>query len=123
MQVSEWLRRLNLQKYTVKFNGDGVRRVGDLIHVDEGQLLSYGMTALTDRRRVLDMIQGKNEEVTELFARQTRAQARSIIQQYLPVGDAKAQKALGYVDVAGTVEEILDLLGEEKDDGLRITGF
>lgn len=123
MQVSEWLRRLNLQKYTVKFNGDGVRRVGDLIHVDEGQLLSYGMTALTDRKRVLDMVQGKNEEVTELFARQTRAQARSIIQQYLPVGDAKAQKALGYVDVAGTVEEILDLLGEEKDDGLRITGF
>ena len=123
MQVSEWLRRLNLQKYTVKFNGDGVRRVGDLIHVDEGQLLSYGMTALTDRKRVLDMVQGKNEEVTELFARQTRAQARSIIQQYLPVGDAKAQKVLGYIDVAGTVEEILDLLGEEKDDGLRITGF
>ncbi len=117
MLVSQWLRRLNLQKYTVKFNSDGIRRVGDLIHVDEGTLTGYGMTALSERKRVLEMIQGKNEEVTELFAMQTRAQARSIIQQYLPVGDIKAQKVLDY-NVAENVEEILDLLGEEK-----ITGF
>ena len=117
MLVSQWLRRLNLQKYTVKFNRDGIRRVGDLIHVDDGTLQGYGMTALTERKRVLEMIQGKNEEVTELFAMQTRAQARSIIQQYLPVGDIKAQKVLDY-NVAENVEEILDLLGEEK-----ITGF
>jgi len=80
MLVSQWLRRLNLQKYTVKFNSDGIRRVGDLIHVDEGTLTGYGMTALTERKRVLEMIQGKNEEVNVLFSMQTRAQARSIIQ-------------------------------------------
>jgi hypothetical protein len=38
------------------------------------------MTALTERKRVLEMIQGKNEEVNVLFSMQTRAQARSIIQ-------------------------------------------
>lgn len=117
MLVSQWLRRLNLQKYTVKFNRDGIRRVGDLIHVDDGTLQGYGMTALTERKRVLEMIQGKNEEVNVLFSMQTRAQARSIIQQYLPVGDIKAQKVLDY-NVAENVDKILDLLGEEK-----ITGF
>ena len=72
MLVSQWLRRLNFQKYTIKFNKDGIRRVGDLRHVNDGQLSGYGMTAITDRKRVLDMIKGKYEEVTALFAMQTR---------------------------------------------------
>jgi len=38
---------------------------------------------------VMDMIHGKNDEVRAMFSMQTRVQARSIIQQYLPVGDAK----------------------------------
>lgn len=117
MLVSQWLRRLNFQKYTVKFNKDGIRRVGDLRHVNEGQLTGYGMTALTERKRVMDMIRGKNEEVTALFTMQTRVQARSIIQQYLPVGDSKVQKILNY-NLAEEVESILEIIGEEN-----ITGF
>ncbi len=54
------------------------------------------MTALADRKRVLNMIQGKNEEVTALFAMQTKVQARSIIQQYLPVGDSQVEKLLNF---------------------------
>lgn len=117
MLVSQWLRRLNFQKYTIKFNEDGIRRVGDLRHVNDKQLTDYGMKALTDRKRVMDMIRGKNEEVTALFSMQTRVQARSIIQQYLPVGDSKIQKILNF-NVAEEVESILEIIGEEK-----ITGF
>ena len=62
MLVSEWLRGLNLQKYTPKFHADGFRRVGDLSRVNEGELQQYGMTAFTDRQRVMDMIRGGSEE-------------------------------------------------------------
>ena len=97
--ISEWLQRLNLQKYTTKFHRDGLRRVGDLRRVAEHRrdayhrrrfdeeedepldslLWGYEMTAVTDRDRVVDMIRGRNAEGPELFAMQTRAQARSII--------------------------------------------
>jgi len=63
MLVSEWLRGLNLQKYTPKFHADGFRRVGDLRRVTDGELQGYGMTAFTDRQRVMDMISpGGSEE-------------------------------------------------------------
>ena len=64
------------------------------------------MTAVADRKRVLKMIQGDDDEVTALFSMQTRAQARSLIMQYLPLGDSKVQKLLTY-NIAKEVESIL----------------
>jgi len=72
MSVNAWLRRLNMHKYTSKFRKDGIRRVSDLRFVGDGDLASWGMTALTDRRRVLDMIQG-DETAKSRFALQSRA--------------------------------------------------
>ena len=48
---------------------------------------------------------------------QTKVQARSIIQQYLPEGDILLKKLLGNNE-ADEIESILDIIGEEK-----ITGF
>jgi hypothetical protein len=63
------------------------------------------------------MIEGKNEEVTALFSMQTKVQARAIIQQYLPLGDAKVQKILNF-NIAKEIENILEIIGEEN-----ITGY
>ena len=59
MSVNEWLRRLNMHKYAQKFRKDGVKRVSDLRYVGEGELTTWGMEALTDRKRVMNMIQGE----------------------------------------------------------------
>jgi len=60
----------------------------------------------------MDMIHGKNDEVTAMFSMQTRVQARSIIHQYLHVGDAKVG--------AKEIENILEIIGEEKITGYQL---
>lgn len=72
MSINEWLRRLNMHQYAPKFRKDGVKRVADLKYVGEGDLTTWGMTALTDRKRVMSMIQGE-EQAKTLFALQTRS--------------------------------------------------
>jgi hypothetical protein len=52
--------------------------VNDLKHIGEGDLTGFGMQALTDRKRVMSMINGE-EQAKQLFALQTRPQARTII--------------------------------------------
>ena len=80
-----------------------MKRVNDLKYIDEGQLQALGIEALTDRKRVMEMIQG-SEQAKLLFALQTRSQARSIISQFLSESE--------------DIEEILELIGEEQ-----ITGY
>lgn len=59
MTIGEWLRRLNMEQYAPKFRKEaGVKRRSDLKYVGEGELMAYGMTALTDRKRVMNMISG-----------------------------------------------------------------
>jgi hypothetical protein len=59
MTISEWLRRLNMEQYATKFRKEaGVKRVCDLKYIGEGDLTTYGMEAMTDRKRVMGMIQG-----------------------------------------------------------------
>ena len=60
----------------------------------------------------MDMIHGKNDEVTAMFSMQTRVQARSIIHQCLHVGDAKV--------AAKEIENILEIIGEEKITGYQL---
>ena len=67
----------------------------------------------------MDMIEGKKEEATSLFSMQTKVQARSIIQQYLPLGDAKVQKILNF-NIAKEVENILEIIGEENITGYQL---
>lgn len=86
MSINEWLRRLNFQKYAPKFRKDGCKRVSDLRYIGEGELSAFGMEALTDRKRVMAMIQGQ-EQAKTLFALQTRPQARTLIAQFLPIGN------------------------------------
>lgn len=60
MSIYEWLRRLNMHKYAHKFRKEGgVKRVCDLRHIGEGDLSCYGMTALTDRKRIMNMMMGE----------------------------------------------------------------
>jgi len=70
MSITEWLRRLNMHKYASKFRKDGVKRVTDLRFIGEGDLQGWGMEALTDRKRVMGMIQG-DERAKTLFALQS----------------------------------------------------
>jgi hypothetical protein len=73
MSINEWLRRLNMHKYAHKFKTEGgVKRVNELKYIGEGDLTVYGMTALTDRKRVMDMINGK-DEAKQYFAMQNRS--------------------------------------------------
>ena len=67
----------------------------------------------------MDMIEGKKEEATALFSMQTKVQARAIIQQYLPLGDAKVQKILNF-NIAKEVENILEIIGEENITGYQL---
>ncbi len=86
MSINEWLRRLNFQKYAPKFRKDGIKRVSDLKYLNEGDLTTWGMTSLTDRKRVMSMIQGE-EETKHLFALQTRSQARTVLARFIPVDE------------------------------------
>ena len=57
MSINEWLRRLNLHQFAPKFKKEGgVKRVQDLKYIGEGDLTTYGITALTDRKRVVEMM-------------------------------------------------------------------
>ncbi len=105
MSINEWLRRLNFHKFAHKFKKDGIRRVVDLKHLQEGELTGYGLIALTDRKRVMNMINGE-ESAKANFALQTRAAARTVISQFMT--ESK------------DIEEILDLVGEEKITGFQI---
>ena len=67
MSINEWLRRLNMHQYAGNFRKDGIKRVSDLRYLGEGDLTTWGMTALTDRKRVMNMIQGE-ESAKALFA-------------------------------------------------------
>ncbi len=78
MTISEWLRRLNLHKYSGKFREKCYRRVQDLRFLGEGDLQAMEMNALLDRKRVMGMVAGE-EQCKTLFALQTRPQARTII--------------------------------------------
>lgn len=115
MSINEWLRRLNYQMYAPKFRKDGCKRVSDLKYIGEGELTAFGMEAMTDRKRVMAMIQGE-EQAKQLFALQTRSQARTIIAQFLPVNGVDSIG--GTVDVSEEIEEILDIVGDQQ-----ITGF
>jgi len=56
MSVNEWLRRLNMHHIASKMRKDGIKRVSDLKYIGEGDLTQYGLTALTDRKRIMAMI-------------------------------------------------------------------
>jgi hypothetical protein len=114
MSVNEWLRRLNMHKYTAKFRKDGIKRVSDLRFLAEGDLTTWGMTALTDRKRVMNMVQG-DETAKQLFALQSVSQARTLISQFLPVNDPTHHLS---IDPDKEMQEILRLVGDEQ-----ITGF
>lgn len=73
MSINEWLRRLNMHQYAPKFRKEsGVKRVSDLKYIGEGDLTTYGMTAMTDRKRVMGMISG-DEDCKVFFALQTKS--------------------------------------------------
>lgn len=72
MSINEWLRRLNFQQYAPKFRKDGLKRVCDLKYLGEGDLTTWGMTSLADRKRVMSMVMGE-EEAKQMFALQTRS--------------------------------------------------
>ena len=93
-----------MEQYAPKFRKEsGVKRVSDLKYIGEGELQTFGMTAMTDKKRVMAMIRG--EELAKAnFALQSRAQARTIISNFL--ADSRE------------VEEVLDIIGED-----RITGW
>ena len=106
MSINEWLRRLNMHQYAHKFRTQaGVKRVADLKYVGEGELASFGMTAMIDKKRVMGMIQGK-DECKALFALQTRSSARSCV--------------INYLSDPHDIEEILDLVGEEQITGWQL---
>ena len=74
------------------------------------------MEALTDRKRVVDMKNGK-EDAKNLFALQNRSQARTIIAQFLPLPDVGSSQ---YKVVAQEIDEILDIIGEEQITGYQL---
>lgn len=68
LSIGEWLRRLNMQQYLAKFKKDGgIKRVIDLKYIGEGDLTGFGITALTDRKRIMEMVQGA-DLAKQLFA-------------------------------------------------------
>lgn len=68
MSINEWLRRLNMHQYAHKFRKEGgVKRVQDLKYIGEGDLTTYGIEAMTDRKRIIEMMAG-NENAKMLFA-------------------------------------------------------
>jgi hypothetical protein len=116
MSVNEWLRRLNMHKYTPKFRKDGLKRVSDLRFLNEGDLTTWGMTALTDRKRVMNMVQG-DETAKQLFALQSVSQARTLISQFLPVNDPNHHLQ---IDPEREMEEILNIVGDEQITGYQL---
>ena len=58
MSINEWLRRVNLNQFAPKFRKEGIKRVNDLKYVDEASMVVYGIEALVDRKRIMDMING-----------------------------------------------------------------
>ena len=74
MSIYEWLRRLNMQQWAPKFKKDlGINRVTDLRFIDDKQLKETAkVEALTDRKRLLDMIKGEDAS-KNLFKYQTRS--------------------------------------------------
>lgn len=106
MSINEWLRRLNMHQYAHKFRKEsGVKRVSDLKYIGEGDLANFGMTAMTDKKRVMGMISGK-DECKAFFALQTRSQARSIV--------------IHYLSDPNDIEEVLDLIGEQQITGWQL---
>lgn len=106
MSITDWLRRLNLQEFAPKFKKEGgVKRVSDLRYISEGDLTTYGIKALTDRKRIMEMMQG-NEKVKMLFDMQTRSQARTILS--------------GFLQDSRKIEEVLDLVGDEQMTGYQL---
>jgi len=62
MSINQWLRRLNLPQFAHKFRKDKeVCTVKDLRQVGEGDLVEMGMTLLTDRKRVIEMMNGDQD--------------------------------------------------------------
>jgi hypothetical protein len=99
MSINEWLRRLNMMQYAPKFKKEfGVKRVADLKYVGEGELSAMGITAMLDRKRVMGMIQGQ-EENKILFALQTQSQARTVLHSFLTS--------------EADIVELLEIIGEE----------
>ena len=107
-----------MHQFAPKFRKDGIRRVSELKNVNEGELTKWGVTALTDRKRIMGMITGE-ETAKTFFALQTRAQARSIIAQFLPPshGDSGSTQQ---VNNTQEMEEILDIIGEEQITGYQL---
>jgi SAM domain (Sterile alpha motif) len=122
MSINEWLRRLNMHQFAGKFRKDGVKRVSDLKYVGEGELTVWGIEALTDRKRVMGMIQG-DETAKSLFALQSRSQARTIIAHFLPPvqGDSGSSGPSGNgLDMIKEMDEILDIIGDEQITGYQL---
>jgi hypothetical protein len=83
LSINEWLRRLNMQQYAPKFRKEGgVKRVIDLKYIEEPDLIAFGITLLTDRKRVMDMLKGV-DTAKALFALQTKSKARIIVTIFL----------------------------------------
>lgn len=67
MSIDEWLRRLNFPQYSSHLKKKlKLRTVRDLQYLQEGNLIECGMTLMTDRKRVQEMMDG-NQDAKTLF--------------------------------------------------------
>eukprot|EP00347_Sterkiella_histriomuscorum_P005490 403356416 len=106
MSIEEWLRRLNFSQYVLKFKKIGnVKTVSDLKYIQEGDLIEYGFKVMTDRKRVMDMMNG-DQEVKVLFQMQNITQIRQIVSQFVK-DDSEAK-------------EFVEMIGEEQITGWQL---
>jgi hypothetical protein len=80
-----------------------VKVVRDLKYVGEGDLTEFGITTLTDRKRIMEMMAG-DEDTKLMFKLQNSTQARGIIAPFI----SDEEK----------IKDVLATIGEEK-----LTGF
>ena len=93
--------------------------MSDLRHVSFGKLQDFGITAHLDKQRVMDVIRSDDAEVMALFKYQTASQVRTIVSQFLPVGDIKMQRNVDF-DIAGEHAQVMEICGEEQLTGYQI---
>ena len=73
MSLNEWFRRINMSQYAPKLKKKlEISRVIDLKHLDDGKLKELGFKQLVARKRILEMLEGK-DKMKEMFAFQTKS--------------------------------------------------
>lgn len=67
MLINEWLRRINLEKYTIKCYELGIRLMSDLRFLQRN-LTNLSIKNVIEKRRFTDNLSRTNEEANRLFA-------------------------------------------------------